>query len=444
MTVTPGPGIARRRARAIAAALLAFASAGTSAAQPAFEWSVTLPFTGGLGQTLGDLVVHGGGATAFYSRPEASALRLFLYRFGADGAVLHEREVGAPGVIYYEPGACWDGARYAVAASSFTSAHFLLLSGAGDAVLPTTPLPGIPFGGRTAAFRVRCTPAGYAVFGLLLEPEFVGSPYYYTRLHYWRIDADGVVQADRDLGILLAPIAYPGLEGAEKEYYDVAWTGAGFLVAYSAECGSPPSFQTCYRVLDVAGDTVRPEAPATTVPTKGPHLATSGEVIGLATLRQNTFPGGNNLFARFFDPDGTPRGTEQRYDDPALPPTGYAPAIVWVPPRFFPVYVQSDPFTLAYQVMLAPFDAGGDRLGYGAPVADPLGVVDDTINLGIDLQLAAQGPLLVGKGQAGIIEIAPIVFRIPEPQAGLAGLAAALALAARARAGRRSAAQLGD
>lgn len=252
------------------------------------------------------------------------------------------------------------------------------------------------------------------------------------------------MQADRDLGILLAPIAYPGLEGAEKEYYDVAWTGAGFLVVYSAECGSPPSFQTCYRVLDVAGDTVRPEAPATTVPTKGPHLASSGAVIGLATLRQNAFPGGNNLFARFFDLDGAPRGPEQRYDDPALPPTGYAPAIVWVPPRFLPTYVQSNPFTLAYEVMLAPFDAGGARLGYGAPVADPLGVVDDTINLGIDLQLAAQGPLLVGKGQAGVIEIAPIVFRIPEPEAGLAALAAALALAARARAGRRSAAQIGE
>lgn len=428
----------RRAGAGLAALLGMLALPAAGAAAPHFEWSATLPFTGGLGQTLGDLVAHDGGATAFYSVPDGNGLRLFLYRFGADGTVLLAREVGAPGEIHYEPGACWDGARYAVAASSFTRANFLLLSADGDAALPPLPLPGIPFGGRTAAFRVRCTPAGYAVFGLLLEPEFVGSPFYYTRLHYWRIDGAGTVQVDRDLGILLAPIAYPGLEGAEKEYYDVVWTGNGFLVAYSAECGVPASFQTCYRVLDVAGDTVRPEAPATTVPTKGPHLAASGAGIGLATLRQNAFPGGNHLFARFFDADGTPRGPEQRYDDPVLAPTGYAPAIVWASPRFLAAYVQADPFTLAYQVMLAPFDGAGTRLDYGAPVLDPGSIVNDTVNLGIDLQLAAGGPALFGKGQAGVIEIAPIVFRIPEPDcAPLAG-AAALALAgAGAAAGQR-------
>ena len=421
--------------------LLAFASSG--AADPRFEWSATLPFTGGPGQILGDLVAHDGGVSGLYSRPDGSGLRLFLYRFAADGSLLDERDVGAPGEIYYEPGACWDGARYAVAASSFTRGSFLLLSAAGDTLLPTTPLPSIPFGGRTAAFRVRCTPAGIAVFGLLLEPEFPGSPFYYTSLHYWLLDANGAVQVDRDLGILLAPIAYPGLEGAEKEYYDVAWTGAGYLVAYSAECGVPASFQTCYRVVDVDGDTVRAEAPATTVPTKGPHLAANGDTIGLTTLRQNAFPGGNNLFARFFDPDGTPRGPEQRYDDPALVPTGYAPAIVWAPPRFLAAYVQADPFTLAYQVMLAPFDGAGVRRGYGAPVADPLAVVNDTINLGVDLQLAAQGGLLFGKGQAGVIEIAPIVFRIPEPASAPLALAATLVLAGRARS-RRSAPQVGQ
>lgn len=83
--------------------------------------------------------------------------------------------------------------------------------------------------------------------------------------------------------------------------------------------------------------------------------------------------------ARFFDPDGTPRGPEQRYDDPALAPPG---------------------------------------LDF------------DSINLGIDFQLATQGSRIFGKGQAGNIQVAPIVFRIPEPGALSLGIAALVAMAA--------------
>ena len=417
--------------------LVATLVAAPALAERSFEWSATLPFTGGLGQTHGDLVAHDGGVTALHSRPDLGDLRLFLSRWTAAGTQVVARVVTSAGEIHYEPSLCWDGTRYAVATSSYTRGSFLLLGPTGDVLLPAVEPPSIPFGGRTAAFRVRCTPNGYAVFALLLEPEFPGSPYFYTRLHYWLLDATGAASVDRDLGILLAPISYPGFEGAEKEYYDVAWTGAGFLVSYAAECGSPASFQACYRVINLAGDTVRAEAPATTVPTQGPHLATNGAVIGVATLRQNPFPGGNTLFARFFDLDGTPRGPEQRYDDPMLAPLGFAPTIVHSQEGFLAAYVQSDPYTLAYQVMLAPFDAAGVRIGYGAPVADPLGVVFDTINLGIDFQLAAQGSLLYGKGQAGNIQVAPIVFRIPEPGALPLGIAALAALAVRRETHRR-------
>jgi len=419
---------------AILAALVLAAT--PASAQRSIEWSATLPFTGGQGQTHGDLAAHDGGVTALYSRPDLGGLRLFLYRWAPDGTPQLAREVGDPAEIYYEPGACWDGQRYAIAASSYTRGHFLVVDAAGDALLPTTPLPSIPFGGRTAAFRVRCTPLGYAVFALLLEPEFVGSAYYYTRLHYWLLDASGAAAVDRDLGILLAPISYPGFEGLEKEYYDVAWTGNGFLVAYSAECGTPASFQACYRVIDAAGDTVRAEAPLTTTPTQGPHLASHGAVVGAATLLEVPFPNpSNTLFARFFDADGTPRGPEQRYDDPALFPFGYAPAMVSTRDGFLAAYVQPNPLTLAYEVMLAPFSPLGLRLGYGAAVADPANLVPDTINLGIDFQLAAYGTQLYGKGQAGIVQVAPIVFRIPEPDAPALAAGALLALAAAARRG---------
>jgi hypothetical protein len=428
------PLLQRRLVHPITILLAVLLASSPALAERSFEWSATLPFTGGQGQTHGDLVAHDGGVTALYSRPDLGGLRLFLYRWSADGAVQVAREVGAPAEIYYEPGACWDGARYAIAASSYTRGHFLVLDAAGDALLPTTPLPSIPFGGRTAALRVRCTPLGYAVFALLLEPQFPGSGYYYTRLHYWLLDASGAAAVDRDLGILLAPISYPGFEGLEKEYYDVAWTGSGFLVAYAAECGTPASFQACYRVVDAAGNTVRAEAPLTTTPTQGPHLASHGAVVGAATLRQIPFPNPSNaLFARFFTADGTPRGPEQRYDDPALFPLGYAPTIVATPDGFLAAYVQPNPFTLAYDVMLAPFSALGARLGYGVAVADATNLVADTINLGVDFQLAAYGRLLFGKGHAGVIQVAPIVFRIPEPGGAALGAAALLALAAARR-----------
>jgi hypothetical protein len=402
---------------------------GAAIAQRRFEWSATLPFTGGEGQTHGDLSAHDGGLTSLHSRPDLGGLTLHFQRFAADGTQLVARAVGSPSEIHYEPSLCWDGARYAVVSSTYTRGTFQILDAAGDTLLAETPLPSIPFGGRAAAFRVRCTPLGYAVFGLVLEPTYPGSPYYYTRLHYWMLDGVGNAAVDRDLGILVAPISYPGFEGLEKEYYDVAWTGAGFFVSYAAECGVPATFQACHRVIDVSGDTVRPEAPVTTVPTQGPHLAVRDGVVGVATLRQNAFPGGNNLFARFFDADGTPRGPEQRYDDPARAPLGYAPAMVATATGFLAAYVQADPFTLAYQVLLAPFDRAGTRIGYAAPVADPLGAVFDTINLGVDFQLASPGRLLFGKGQAGVIEIAPIVFRIPEPGGRELGCVALLVLA---------------
>jgi hypothetical protein len=416
--------------RSLAAAIAVFCvfAAARASAQVDFEWSATLPFTGGEGLTHGDLVAHDDGVTALHSRPAASALPLWFSRWTADGVLVTQHEPALPTGIYYEPSLCWDGVRYAAAASSYTSAAFFTLDAAGDPILAPTPLPSIPFGGRTAAPRVRCTPLGYAVFALLLEPTYEGSPYFYTRLHYWLVAAAGHASIDRDLGILLAPISYPGFEGLEKEYYDVAWTGAGFLVAYAAECGAPASFQACYRVLDAAGDTTRAEAPLTTLPTQGPHLATDGAVVAAASLRQNAFPGGNTLYARFFAADGTPLGAEQQYDDPGLFPTGYAPQMVRAGPRFLAAYVYPDPFTLAYRVMLAPFTLAGARLGYGAAVGDPLGLVEDTVSLGVDFQLAAQGTLLYGKGQAGVIQIAPIVFRIPEPAA--AACAAAIALAA--------------
>ena len=317
---------------------------------------------------------------------------------------------------------CWDGANYAIASSTITQAEFMKVDEAGDPVVPPTGLPGIPFGGRTAAFRIRCTAAGYSIFGLVLTPSVPGSSLYYTGVHLWTLSAAGVVQGHVDLNLQLAPISYVGTAGVgtEKEYYDVAIAGNRILVAYSAECGSPAVFQTCYSVFDTAGNLTRAEAPATTITSTGPHLATDGTTIGLATLRQEQMPplgGGNKLYVRFFDADGSPLAVEQRYDAAGDFPFGYAPTIFLHQGHFFPAYVYPNPFTLDYLIKYAEYDGSGGLVAATTTVGDPHDYVHGaTINLGIDLQLVSAGTHLLGKAQDGVVTITPMLFLLPEPE----------------------------
>lgn len=394
--------------------------ATAASAQLEYLGAAKLPFSAGVG-TLGDMSFGGDEFGVIYS-PLDTTLR--LYRFSLAGRTLLDRTIGSPGSAYYEPSLCWDGSHYAIASSTITQAEFMKVDEAGDAVVPATGLPGIPFGGRTAAFRIRCTASGYSIFGLVLTPSAPGSSLYYTAVHLWNLSAAGVVQGHVDLNLQLAPISYVGTAGVgtEKEYYDVAIAGDRIFVAYSAECGSPAVFQTCYSVFDLAGNPTRAEAPATTVTSKGPHLATDGTTVGLATLRQEQMPplgGGNKLYVRFFDAEGEPLGVEQRYDAAGDFPTGYAPTIFLHRGHFFPAYVYPNPFTLDYLIKYAEYDAEGVLVAATATVADPHDYVHGaTINLGIDLQFVSAGTHLLGKGQDGVVTITPMLFLLPEPGAG--------------------------
>ncbi len=405
--------------------------ASSASAQLQYLSAQKLPFSSGVG-TLGDLSFGGNEFGAIYSPLDG---RLRLFRFSLSGAPLLDRTIGTAASFYYEPSLCWDGSNYAIASSTITQAEFMKVNEAGDSVVPPTGLPGIPFGGRTAAFRIRCTATGYSIFGLVLTPSAPGSSLYFTDVHYWTLNGAGVVQSHVDLNLLLAPISYIGTAGVgtEKEYYDVALAGSRFLVAYSAECGSPSVFQTCYSVFDIAGNLTRAEGPATTITTKGPHLATDGVTIGLATLRQEQMPplgGGNKLYVRFFDPNGVPRAVEQRYDAAGDFPTGYAPTIFLHQGHFFPAYIYPNPFTLDYLIKYAEYDGNGLLVSGTRLVNDPSNFVDGaTINLGIDLQFVSAGTHVFGKGQDGVVTITPIVFLLPEPAFGQTFGAAAFTLA---------------
>jgi hypothetical protein len=382
-------------------------------------WLLPPATGGGPGVMEGDLISVGDGAAAVHTRPEGSVPgRLDFRRFGPNLEILVQLTVGDPTKTYYEPTLCFDGANYAVAASTITRNEFMILSPSGAVVLPAIELPDDrdDVGWRTAAFRVLCTPEGYAVFGMVLEPTLPGSSTYYTHMYYWLIDGTGTVLVARDLlveeALLMAPISYPGFTGLEREYFAVVRAGAGYFLAYSAECGSPAVFQVCYRTLNLAGQTLRAEAPATTITTQGPHLATNGQVIGLATLRQNPPPtGGNYLYARFFELDGTPLAPEVRYDADLFP-LGFAPQIARYGDRFLALYAYTDPLSPGPEtfVKFAEFDALGASILDTGTVTDPLNLFMGDINLAVDLQLVGDGKRLFGKGQYGIVSIRPILY----------------------------------
>jgi len=429
------------------AALLLGASAVH--AQP-FELlrATALAFTGSIAQIEGDIAADATGATAVYSRPDGAALRLEFVRLDRSGAIVLERTLAAAGTSVFQPSLCWDGQHYAIAASTFTQSTFLVVDAAGDTVLGPLALPGLPpgSGGRTAAFRVRCTPAGYAVFGLLAERENPVSEYYYATLHYWLVTPAGAIAADRDVR-LVQPLHYPasggGSLGFERTYFDAVWTGASFFVAYGSESLSGPPLSVYYETIDLAGDVLRAEAAAfeTTVAI-GPVLATNGAQVALVALRSVAL-GGNFVYLRFFGADGAPVATEDLISPLqgplGTPPTPYGPTVSWDGNEFVAVYAESAFPELANQLVFQHYTAGGSltqppyllRNEAGAIVRDP------TQAIGIDLQMVGSGGRLLGKTQASdFITNAPVLFALPEPAgAAAAAIAALLALALRRRAG---------
>lgn len=411
-------------------AILLIVGASVAQAQLQHLGAAALPFSSGVG-TLGDLAFAGDEFGAIYS-PLDGKLRLF--RYSLSGRSLLDRTIGNPASFYYEPSLCWDGSGYAIASSTITQAEFMKVDEAGDAVVPPLGLPNIPFGGRTAAFRIRCAADGYFVFGLVLTPSAPGSLVYFTGIHVWKLSAAGAVQSHVDLGLQLAPISYVGTAGVgtEKEYYDVALAGNRMFFAYSAECGSPAVFQTCISVFDTAGVPVRGEGPATFTTVQGPHLATDGVTVALAALRQEQMPplgGGNKLFVRFYDANGFPLVAERQYDAVGDFPLGYAPTIFLHAGHFYPAYVYPDPFTLHYTIKYREFDAAGVPVAATQAITDPNNYLGGaTVNLGIDLQLVSAGSHLLGKAQHGVVTITPLLFLVPEPAAGAALASGAMLL----------------
>lgn len=376
-------------------------------AEITYRAGVVLPATGGVHELIGDLVPAGDGAAGVFSAPGAGHLKLRFHRFGPDAEILAEREHSIEPLSFYGPALAWDGARAAVVASTFTQSVWLRLSADGDLLEGPLQLPGLPSGaaaGRTAAFRVLWLGDGYAVFGLWLERQFpqqdLSAGNFYTHLFYWRVNAAGEPEAPREL-LRLAPMTYPGIEGAERVYYDVVWTGAHFFLAYYAESRTGPPLSVYYRLFDRAGNEVRGESPLFAQQVaQGPRLAWNGQTVGATALKTVSMPhpqAGNYMYFRAFGPDGTPLGEELEYGQKL----GFGPTVVWTGDRFLTVYCMMHDFnTLGYALYLNAFGRTGERVGTEHPLRNPGGgVMLGRMALAFDLALAANGPVLFGKAQ---------------------------------------------
>ncbi|MBX3747127.1 MAG: hypothetical protein KF833_17610 [Verrucomicrobiae bacterium] len=400
-----------------------FGGTAVGSAAPTWRASQTLSFSGGPGALSGDLVATGNGAAAVYARQVGGAMHLGFFRLGPDAQTLIDQVYDLSPWPCYQPAVAFDGAGFGVAVSGFTQAFFLRLSATGDVLAGPVQLPGLPSGaeaGRTAGFRVFWTGHRFAVFGLWLEREFpwqeLGQGHFHTHLRYWLVDPTGAVEVQRTLR-RLAPMTYPGVEGAERDYYDVAPLPDGFFVASYSESAAGPPLSVYYRRFDLAGNPTREEQPLFAAQTaQGPRLAWNGATVAATAVRIVSLPhpeAGNHLYRRCFAPDGTPRGPEVAYGSRL----GFGPVVFWTGMRFMTAFcVLHDWDRLGYALILEPFDDTGSSLGPEGPLRDAQGrAVLGRMAFGVDLKFVGSGNVLYAKAQtsdAFAIQISPLWFTL--------------------------------
>jgi len=216
---------------------------------------------------------------------------------------------------------------------------------------------------------------------------------------------------------VLAPTTYPSGEGAEKDYFDVVWTGQAFFVAYYGESQTGPPLSVYYRMFDLGGGSVRTESPLFAAQVaQGPKVSWSGQGLAATALKTISIPdpdAGNYMYLRCFAADGTPRGPETAYGQKL----GYGPTVTWVGDRFLTAYcVMFDMATLGYTLRFNAFDDAGRLLGTEQPLRNSQGLVmTGRMAMGVDLRLAGQGNVLYGKSQdsdAWGIQTRPLWFTL--------------------------------
>lgn len=378
------------------------------------------PTASGGTQLIGEIVRIPGGAAEVISVPAGTRLLMHFYRYDTRMNVVAQKEYSLDALSFYGPSLAWDGERFAVVASTLTRTTFLIIDPEGNIISGPMELPDIPHEGRTAAFKVIWTGTHYAVFGLWLEKEFpfqdIVYGNFYTHLHYWLLDRDGNRILHKELA-MLAPMSYPGIEGAEKTYYDVVWTGRSIFLTYYSESANGPPLSAYYKIFDIEGNLVADERSLwATQTTQGARLAWNGRTIAATGVKSITVPNpnaGNYMYLRCFHPDGTPIGNEVEYGQKL----GFGPTVFAAEDCFVTAYViLYDPNTQGYALMFTEFDADGNRLSNSYPAQTLDGtVLLGRMTLGFDLQFTSGTDLIYGMAQAAdayLITSQPLSFSL--------------------------------
>ena len=212
-------------------------------------------------------------------------------------------------------------------------------------------------------------------------------------------------------------LSFSSGEGAEKNYYDVAWTGQSYCVAYYGESQSGPPLSVYYRLFDSSGAAIGPESPLFAAQVaQGPKLAWNGRVLAATALKTVSMPNpqaGNYMYLRCYAADGTPRGVETAYGQKL----GYGPMVAWTGEHFLTAYcVMYDMAKLGYSLMFNSFDDAGRLIGAEQPLRNSQGsVIVGRMAMGIDLQLVGERNVLYGKSQnsdAFAIQTTPLWFTL--------------------------------
>ncbi|MBM3333975.1 M4 family metallopeptidase, partial [Candidatus Sumerlaeota bacterium] len=189
--------------------------------------------------------------------------------------------------------------------------------------------------------------------------------------------------------------------------YDVVWTGGAFFVAYCAE-QLGLSMQIFYKMLDLDGNEIRPEARAfASTDPLGPRVAWNGITFAMTGIK-NAGLEGNKLYIRFFNAAGNPLAAEAQFG--SMYASGAT--VSWQGDKFVAAYGMPVDVYANSAVILKTYSATGAVIDSDyqlTPVAYPMGSY-----LPINLKMVGDGDKILLQGQYPAdswgLSVCPVVY----------------------------------
>lgn len=351
----------------------------------------------------GEICFSGTKFNGIYPRELDATNYLDFYIFDLNGNK-ESRKTYSSNEAFYEPSIGWNGNGFGIAYSTIGGFKFMIIAPNGDIQLNPVSLPNIPIGvkARTAAPKVIWTGYGYAVFGLVLVPEYINQPadtgYWYNYLFYWFIDPYGNVLVAKNIKDLTG-ITYPKYRGQERGWYDAVWASGSFFVTYLDEIpGNPPLPGAYCAMLDISGNFIKPEYYAfSAIHGYGAQIAYSGASYAITAIDS---PASNQtaMYVRFYDLSGNPLGNEINFLQASIgivkPPT-----VSWLGDKFVIgyAYVPNEGYATYTAMMLTTYSYLGNLIdsGYLFGTVEP----EQVASVGNYMKIVGDGDKLLFSGQ---------------------------------------------